>query len=80
MTGHKVYFIGAGPGSPDLLTLKGRDLLERCPVVFVPTPFEETMSEHLQGKKIEIPFDYRYEELLSYLEQLLKTADASGTR
>jgi precorrin-4/cobalt-precorrin-4 C11-methyltransferase len=29
----KVYFIGAGPGDPDLLTLRGRDLIARCPLV-----------------------------------------------
>ncbi|MDB5350867.1 MAG: precorrin-4 C11-methyltransferase [Planctomycetota bacterium] len=28
----KVYFIGAGPGDPDLITVKGRRLIERCPV------------------------------------------------
>ncbi len=28
-----VYFIGAGPGAPDLITVRGRDLLARCPVV-----------------------------------------------
>ena len=28
-----VHFIGAGPGAPDLLTLRGRDLIARCPVV-----------------------------------------------
>ncbi len=27
-----VYFIGAGPGDPDLLTIKGRDLIARCEV------------------------------------------------
>jgi precorrin-4/cobalt-precorrin-4 C11-methyltransferase len=27
-----VHFIGAGPGDPDLLTVKGRRLIERCPV------------------------------------------------
>jgi precorrin-4/cobalt-precorrin-4 C11-methyltransferase len=29
MTGH---FIGAGPGAPDLITLRGQRLIERCPV------------------------------------------------
>lgn len=27
-----VYFIGAGPGDPDLITVKGRDLIARCRV------------------------------------------------
>jgi precorrin-4/cobalt-precorrin-4 C11-methyltransferase len=27
-----VHFIGAGPGAPDLITLRGRDLIANCPV------------------------------------------------
>ncbi len=28
-----VHFIGAGPGAPDLITLRGLRLIERCPVI-----------------------------------------------
>ena len=28
----KVHFIGAGPGAADLITVRGRSLVERCPV------------------------------------------------
>ncbi|WP_394154295.1 precorrin-4 C(11)-methyltransferase [Vibrio maritimus] len=28
-----VFFIGAGPGDPDLITVKGANLVERCPVI-----------------------------------------------
>ena len=27
-----VHFIGAGPGAPDLITVRGLRLIERCPV------------------------------------------------
>jgi precorrin-4/cobalt-precorrin-4 C11-methyltransferase len=27
-----VHFIGAGPGAPDLITVRGREILSRCPV------------------------------------------------
>lgn len=27
-----IHFIGAGPGAADLITVRGRDLVERCPV------------------------------------------------
>jgi len=29
----KVYIIGAGPGAPDLLTLRGAQIIERCSIV-----------------------------------------------
>ena len=25
-----VYFIGAGPGDPDLITVKGKEIISRC--------------------------------------------------
>lgn len=28
-----IYFIGAGPGAPDLITVRGAALIERCPLV-----------------------------------------------
>jgi precorrin-4/cobalt-precorrin-4 C11-methyltransferase len=30
----KVYIIGAGPGDPKLLTIRGAELIEACPIVF----------------------------------------------
>ena len=57
-----VYFIGAGPGDPDLITLKGMRLIQRCPVILyagslVPVEIlefasddamiEDTASKHL---------------------------------
>jgi precorrin-4/cobalt-precorrin-4 C11-methyltransferase len=28
-----VFFIGAGPGDPDLITVKGQRLIRQCPVI-----------------------------------------------
>ena len=28
-----VYFIGAGPGDPDLITVKGQKLINHCPII-----------------------------------------------
>ncbi|GJM03098.1 MAG: precorrin-4 C(11)-methyltransferase [Rhodomicrobium sp.] len=33
VTPNTVYFIGAGPGAADLLTLRAKELIERCPVI-----------------------------------------------
>jgi precorrin-4/cobalt-precorrin-4 C11-methyltransferase len=39
-----VYFIGAGPGAPDLITVRGQRLLSRCPVCLFAGSI---MPEHL---------------------------------
>lgn len=46
----KVYFIGAGPGAPDLITVRGANLLKYCPLVMyagslVPTQLLSYCSE-----------------------------------
>ena len=42
-----VHFIGAGPGAPDLITLRGRDLLARCPVcLFAGSLVPRELLEH----------------------------------
>ena len=34
----QVYFIGAGPGDPDLITVRGRDLVARADLVLYAGP------------------------------------------
>ena len=42
-----VHFIGAGPGAPDLLTLRGRDLIASCPVcLYAGSLVPEAILEH----------------------------------
>ncbi len=65
-----VYFIGAGPGDPEFLTLKGARLLSGCRSVFAPTPFEDTFASYLEGKTVLVPFDYYFDELLEKMESL----------
>jgi precorrin-4/cobalt-precorrin-4 C11-methyltransferase len=74
---NRVYFIGAGPGDPELLTLKGGQCLARCAVVFAPTPFEQTFAAHLAGKTVLVPFDFYYDELLARIEAGCERGDVT---
>lgn len=77
MKSHRVYFIGAGPGDPDMLTLNGAQSLARCSTVFAPPPYEECFCERLAGKKVEIPFSYRFDDLITRLTELLESQDVA---
>ncbi len=77
MKDYKVYFIGAGPGAADLLTLRGLHCLERSDTVFVPPPYEQVMAACLEGKSLEIPFTYTFEELLEKIKRLLETQNVA---
>jgi len=48
----KVYFIGAGPGDPELITVKGRKLLEKADIVIYAGSLVN--PAHLDGLKAEI--------------------------
>ncbi|WP_026758892.1 precorrin-4 C(11)-methyltransferase [Sediminimonas qiaohouensis] len=42
-----VHFIGAGPGAPDLLTLRGRDLIAACPIcLYAGSLVPEALLDH----------------------------------
>ncbi len=49
-----VHFIGAGPGAPDLLTLRGRDLIAACPVcLYAGSLVPEAVLDHCpEGARI----------------------------
>ncbi len=49
----KVYFIGAGPGDPDLITVKGLKRLQQCPLVIYAgslVPAELVKQAHQQAR------------------------------
>lgn len=50
-----VYFVGAGPGAPDLITLRGRDVIEQADlIVYADSLVQESMSgfAHKPGVRV----------------------------
>jgi cobalt-precorrin-7 (C5)-methyltransferase len=61
-----IYVIGVGPGSPEYLTLKAKNLVESADVVAGFKPALNTVKEFVHGEIVEI--DYSKEsELLKYI-------------
>ncbi len=74
---NKVYFIGAGPGDPQLLTLQGAAALEMATLIYAPEPFELTFTEHLEGKIVLSPFDFDFSELIARISEHLLDANVA---
>jgi len=68
---NQVYFIGAGPGHPDHLTLLGARLLEKSRTVFAVPPFEQLFADLLVGKECLVPFDFYFDQLTARIDELL---------
>lgn len=66
---NQVYFVGAGPGDPELLTCKGARLLAESRTVYAFSPFDESFADLLVGKEICNPFDYSFDGLLTQLQR-----------
>ncbi|WP_435257034.1 precorrin-4 C(11)-methyltransferase [Thioclava sp. FR2] len=71
-----VHFIGAGPGAPDLITLRGRDLIAACPVcLYAGSLVPEALLQHCPaGAKIVNTASMSLDEIMAEIA----TADAEG--
>jgi precorrin-4/cobalt-precorrin-4 C11-methyltransferase len=71
-----VYFIGAGPGAADLITVRGQRLLERCPVcLYAGSIMPEDLLAHCpSGAKVIDTGPLTLEQIIDELA----AADAAG--
>jgi precorrin-4/cobalt-precorrin-4 C11-methyltransferase len=70
-----VYFIGAGPGDPELITVKGQRLIRTCPVILYAGSLvpEAVLSGH-SAQSVVNTADLHLDEIVT----LLETAHAKG--
>lgn len=71
-----VHFIGAGPGAPDLITLRGRDLIAACPVcLYAGSLVPEALLQHCPpGARIVNTASMSLDEIMAEIA----AADAEG--
>jgi len=70
-----VYFIGAGPGDPDLITVKGQRLIRTCPVIiYAGSLVPEALLEGHQAALVANSAELHLEQIIS----LMKSAHAQG--
>jgi precorrin-4/cobalt-precorrin-4 C11-methyltransferase len=68
-----ISFVGAGPGAPDLLTLRGADRLRRADVVvWASSLVPEAVLAHCRADAV------RYDSAVMTLEDVLAVFDAAG--
>lgn len=71
-----VYFIGAGPGDPELLTIKGKRLIDMADVIIYAGSLvnEKVLADHKDGAKIYNSAYMHLDEVLN----VMKDAEENG--
>jgi precorrin-4/cobalt-precorrin-4 C11-methyltransferase len=70
-----VYFIGAGPGDPELITVKGQRLIRSCPVIiYAGSLVPEAVLEGHQAETVVNSAELHLEQIID----LIKSAHAKG--
>ncbi len=67
----KVYFIGAGPGDPELLTVRGQRLVARCPLILYAgslVPEALLAGAAPEARRVDTA-PLSLEEILAYMEE-----------
>ncbi len=64
-----VYFIGAGPGDPDLITVKGLRLIQRCPLILYAGSLvpEAVLAEHAPGATVINTAELHLEKIIEHM-------------
>ncbi len=65
-----VHFIGAGPGAPDLITVRGRDLIARAPVVLYAGSLvpKEVVAHAPEGARVLDTASMTLDEIIAEIE------------
>jgi precorrin-4/cobalt-precorrin-4 C11-methyltransferase len=65
-----VHFIGAGPGAADLITVRGRDLIARCPVCLYAGSLvpEEVIAHAPEGARVIDTAPLTLDEIIAEIE------------
>lgn len=65
-----VYFIGAGPGDPELITVKGQRLIRRCPVIlYAGSLVPEAVLEGHQAQQVVNTAELHLEQIVALLAE-----------
>jgi precorrin-4/cobalt-precorrin-4 C11-methyltransferase len=66
-----VHFIGAGPGAPDLITVRGLNLIRKCPVVLYAGSLvpREVVADAPEGAKVVDTAPLNLDEIIALMEE-----------